>query len=81
MLSCINPVIDDAATSKATPKETILSLIAANSKVTVAEIADVIGTNKRNAQNHINKLVEEGLIVRIGAHRGGHCEIIKKQEK
>lgn len=81
MLQCIKQAIDDVKTpketSKKTPKEIILSLIESNPKVTVQEMAEAMGMNKRNAQKHVNALVEEGLIQRIGAARGGHWEIIK----
>lgn len=81
MLQCIKQAIDDVKTpketSKKTPKEIILSLIESNPKVTVQEMAETMGMNKRNAQKHVNTLVEEGLVQRIGAARGGHWEIIK----
>lgn len=81
MLGCIKQAINDIATSIATPiatpKEVILSLIAKNPKVTIQEMSSALGMNKRNAQNHVNKLAEQGIIKRIGANRGGHWEIIE----
>ena len=77
MLQCIKQAIDDVKTPKETSKEIILSLIESNPKVTVQEMAEAMGMNKRNAQKHVNTLVEEGLVQRIGAARGGHWEIIK----
>lgn len=81
MLKCIKQTIDDVKTLKKTPKKTpkeiILSLMENNPKVTVQEMAEAMGMNKRNAQKHINALVEEGLVQRIGAARGGHWKIIK----
>lgn len=80
MLQCIKEAIDDVATSKttpkATPKDIIISLIRQNAKVTIAEIAMVLGITKRNAQNHMNQLVEQGLIRRVGPNKGGHWEIV-----
>ena len=76
MLKCIKQTIADVATPKATPKDTILSLIGQNSRITVKEMAEALGMNKRNAQIHVKKLTEQGLIRHVGASRGGHWEII-----
>lgn len=76
MLQCIKQTIDDIETPKKTPKQIILDLIAENDKVTVQQMADALGMNKRNAQRHINQMVEEGLIAREGANRGDHWTIL-----
>lgn len=75
-VKCIKQTIADIATPKATPKDTILSLIGQNSRITVKEMAEALGMNKRNAQIHVKKLTEQGLIRHVGASRGGHWEII-----
>lgn len=84
MLQCIRSTIDNIATPKKTPKKTpkdiVLELIAADAKVTVEQMAEALGMNKRNAQKHINQLVNDGVIVRVGANRGGHWEIVKQGE-
>lgn len=81
MLRCIKQTIENIETpkktSKKTPKEVVMSLVSQNPKVTVAEMAEAMGMNKRNAQRHINQLVEEGRIVRVGANKGGHWEVVK----
>lgn len=82
MLRCIQQSIKDVATpkttSKTTPKDMIIAMMKENPKVTVVEIANAIGMNKRNAQNHINALSAEGKIKHVGASRGGHWEVIGK---
>lgn len=84
MLQCIRSTTDNIATPKKTPKKTpkdiVLELIAADAKVTVEQMAEALGMNKRNAQKHINQLVNDGVIVRVGANRGGHWEIVKQGE-
>ena len=84
MLQCIRKTIDEISTPKKTPKKTpkdiVLELIAANAKVTVEQMAEALGMNKRNAQKHINQLVNDGVIVREGANRGGHWEIVGQGE-
>lgn len=80
MLQCIRSTIDNIATPKKTPKDIVLELIAADAKVTVEQMAEALGMNKRNAQKHINQLVNDGVIVRVGANRGGHWEIVKQGE-
>lgn len=83
MLNCIRDTINEIETSKKTPKKTpkeiILELVATDAKVTVEQMAEALGMNKRNAQKHINQLVDEGIIVRVGANRGGHWEIQNKE--
>lgn len=82
MLRCIQQSIKDVATpkttSKTTPKDMIIAMMKENPKVTVVEIANAIGMNKRNAQNHINALSAEGKIKHVGASRGGHWEVTGK---
>lgn len=86
MLQCIKDTVDKIVvpkktskkTSKKTPKDIILALIAADAKVTIEKMAEALGMNKRNAQKHVNQLVDDGIIVRVGANRGGHWEILDK---
>lgn len=84
MLQCIRKTIDEISTPKKTPKKTpkdiVLELIASDAKVTVEQMAEALGMNKRNAQKHINQLVNDGVIVRIGANRGGHWEVVEQRK-
>lgn len=80
MLQCIRKTIDEIATPKKTPKDIVLELIASDAKVTVEQMAEALGMNKRNAQKHINQLVNDGVIVRIGANRGGHWEVVEQRK-
>ena len=79
MLNCIKQSIGDIespkASPKTSPKDILLALIRQNNKVTVSQIAAAWGISKRNAQNRINQFVDDGIIVHIGAARGGHWEI------
>lgn len=84
MLQCIRKTIGEISTPKKTPKKTpkdiVLELIASDAKVTVEQMAEALGMNKRNAQKHINQLVNDGVIVRIGANRGGHWEVVEQRK-
>ena len=81
MLSCIKQTIDTIKTPKETPKETpkdvIISLIRQNPKVTIQEMAEALGINKRNAQRHVNALTKEGIIEHVGASRGGWWRLVE----
>lgn len=85
MLQCIKNTIDGIVTPKKTPKKTpkdiVLELIAADAKVTIEQMAEALEMNKRNAQKHVNQLVAEGVIIRVGAHRGGHWEVVTGKVK
>lgn len=84
MLQCIMNTINEIATPKRTPEKTpkdiILELIAADARVTVKQMSEALGMNKRNAQKHINQLVNDGVIVRVGPNRGGHWEILHNKQ-
>jgi biotin operon repressor len=44
-------------------------------------MADALGISRRAVAKAIAKLQSDGIIVRIGADKGGHWEIVKGNEK
>ena len=54
----------------------IIELISINSKITIPEMASIIGISDRAIRKNINKLKKEGKIRRVGSDRAGHWEII-----
>lgn len=77
----------DRDTEKDTEKDTenitenqrkILSAIEQNPSAPQEGIAQVVGINRANVAKNLKKLVEMGLVKRIGPDRGGHWEVVKK---
>ena len=73
----------DRVTGKVTEKVTenqrkILSAIEQNPSASQEGIAQVVGINRANVAKNLKKLVEMGLVKRIGPDRGGHWEVVKK---
>lgn len=54
--------------------EKILALARERGRVTMADIAKVIGPNRNTAKSHLRRLVERGLLVRRGERRGAFYE-------
>ena len=69
-------------TPKTTPKTTLktrdhlLNLIQENPQITIARLAESCGISTRAIQKNIEWLKNEGLLLRIGADRGGHWEVV-----
>jgi ATP-dependent DNA helicase RecG len=55
--------------------EKILHLIAGNNKITIAELAEVVGVAPRSIERNIQHLQKQGLLRRIGPDKGGHWEV------
>jgi Fic family protein len=53
----------------------ILTLIKKNSKVTIREICDSTGLSESGVKKVIKKLKDEGVLVRVGALKGGYWEV------
>ena len=47
-----------------------------NPSVTIHELATMLSISDRAVSKHIKKLQEEGLVVRVGADRGGFWKVI-----
>lgn len=57
--------------------EEILKLIAADKNITAASISKKIGLSSRAVEKQISKLKEAGVLIRVGANKGGYWEIVK----
>ena len=49
-----------------------------NPRITIAELAELIGISTRNIERNIKALQGNGLIARRGPDKGGYWEIIQK---
>jgi len=49
-----------------------------NPRVTIAELAQIIGLSDRAVKKNIKKLKEEGLLKRVGPDKGGYSEVVGK---
>ena len=49
--------------------------------VSKAELASVVGIHGSNIDRNIQKLKHLGLVVRVGSAKGGHWEVIVKNQK
>jgi predicted HTH transcriptional regulator len=58
-------------------KESILSVIAKDTSVTINEIASQTGIPKRSLQRELKSLQDSGCLRRIGSTRGGQWEIVE----
>jgi ATP-dependent DNA helicase RecG len=54
----------------------ILELISTNSQITIPELADEIDVTERSIERNIQKLQQNGKLVRIGPDKGGHWKVI-----
>lgn len=63
--------------SKGSPstRERIITLIAANPRITSNAIASSLGITKRAVLKQIRRLKDEGLLLRIGSPRAGYWEV------
>jgi predicted HTH transcriptional regulator len=52
-------------------RQAILNIMIADPTITAKDISERIGITHRNAQRHIAKLKEAGIVKRIGPDRGG----------
>ena len=58
-------------------RESLLNLIATNSKITSTQMAENLGINRSAVSKHLKKLQEENIIKREGPDKGGQWIIIK----
>ena len=63
-------------TLKGTPKR-ICVYMAANPSITVNELSERLGLNRRGIMKHIQNLQARALIRRVGPNKGGHWEVKK----
>ena len=54
----------------------VFDIIAKNSKVTSAKIAEALGLSTNTVSSRIRTLKEKNLIRRVGPDKGGHWEVV-----
>lgn len=59
--------------------EKIIRLMAENAKITIHELADIIGITARTVEKHVAILKNEGKIQRIGSDKTGHWSVINNK--
>jgi fido (protein-threonine AMPylation protein)/biotin operon repressor len=60
---------------KATIKSSILAKLKAQPELSAKELGALLGKTPRTIERHIKELREQGLLVHIGADKGGHWEV------
>ena len=55
----------------------ILKEISNNSEITVKELSDILSVTEKNIRYHMNKLRNDGVIIREGSTKSGYWKIIK----
>lgn len=58
----------------------IIKLIQKNNKITTSEMSSEIAISRRTVQTIVNSLKSKGILIRVGADKGGYWEIIPKKE-
>ncbi|WP_244175653.1 HTH domain-containing protein [Xenorhabdus vietnamensis] len=53
----------------------ILSLIANQPSITISQLADDLSVNPRTIERNIKVLQENGLLIQVGAKKGGYWRI------
>ena len=64
---------------KDSKSQMIIEMIRLNPDVTTSEMADKIGISRRSIAKITNKLQAEGMILRVGARKDGHWEIVDNE--
>lgn len=68
-------------TEKVTEKQRkILSTITSDPQASQEQIARTVGINRANVAKNLKKLVEMGLVKRVGPGKGGHWEVLSKDK-
>lgn len=55
----------------------ILSIIVHSPQASAREMSEVLGVTSRQCERILSGMKQKGLIVRVGANKGGHWEIIQ----
>jgi hypothetical protein len=61
--------------SEKTPR-CILAALAQNPKVTIADLAEIVGVSDRTIERHLKRLQAQGRFRRVGPAKGGHWEVL-----
>ena len=82
----VPPKVAPKMAPKVTPKmvlktseSIILSLLAHNRNMTIDELVHQTAKSVRTIKRIIRKLQESGQLKRVGSHRSGHWEVLKKR--
>lgn len=70
----INVGINDTLTSDSY-EQRIITLIANSPKVSVADMAEMLGISDRQCERIIAQMKKDGFLRRVGAKKNGHWEI------
>ena len=63
-----------------TKTKVIVSAIKRNPHVTISQLAKMMGMSTGGVEWHVKQLQKKKLIKHVGPNKGGHWEIIAKQE-
>ncbi len=87
----LRPVTEEAITPKTVEKtrkktrkktrEKIISAIRKKPEITTYELAELIGITVKGIEWQLNKLKKEGKIKRVGPAKGGHWEVINRNDE
>lgn len=58
-------------------QQKIMELLAEDSRMTGAALAEQVGISKRNIEANIKKLKDLGILIRHGSSKGGYWEVVK----
>lgn len=67
--------VPDVGTNVGEKERKILSVIAHTPQASAREMAEVLGITPRQCERILASLKQKGLIVRVGANKGGHWRI------
>lgn len=71
-------VVDRKGGQKTKARETILDMIAQNTKVTSTQMAAALGINRSAVSKHLKRMQEDGIIKREGPDKGGKWVLLWK---
>lgn len=63
--------------TKEKTKEKILAAIGDNTRVTISELAHILGLTQGGIEWNIKKLKSAGVLKRVGSDKGGHWKVVK----
>jgi ATP-dependent DNA helicase RecG len=67
--------------SREKSREKIVVIIRENPKVTQNKLAEVLQLSVKAIEKQLKSLREEGVIRRVGPDKGGHWEVIEKENE
>jgi ATP-dependent DNA helicase RecG len=70
----VPPVVSGKTSGKTSGK--ILAALEEDRKLTIPELASLIGVTERSIERNIKKLQEQGRLRRVGPAKGGHWEVL-----